>query len=161
MLRLAASLADRREAFHLGEHDLDRLGERRTHALVAADHREHADVLGRGQLHVDERDRLLRAQGREFLARGRMAVAAQRLERRVSHGALEAKRPRAVADPLAEDGLLAFGPVVVSAQVVLEVVRSVANDAGGDHAHHHGDPRSRSQPTASPEIGLSALPVSR
>ena len=97
----------------------------------------------------------------EFFARGRVAVAAQRLERRVGDSALESERPRAVTDPFAKDGLLAFSSVVVSAQVVLEVIRTVANDAGGDHAHHHGRPRTPTQRTASPEIGLSALPISR
>lgn len=118
-------------------------------------------VLLPGQLHVDERDRLLRPERGQLLTRGRMAVATQRLERRVGDFAREAECSRAVTDPLTEDGFLALGPVVVSAQVVMEVVRSVANDAGGDHALHHGGTRSPPQRTASPEFGVSALPVPR
>jgi hypothetical protein len=69
--RVAQALAHRREAFHFREGDLDRLCEDNAHPFIAADHRQHAHVFGRGKLDVEERDPIRVIARRERLTRER------------------------------------------------------------------------------------------
>jgi hypothetical protein len=109
---LAATLPHDSPALQLG----DRV-ELTTHLLIARDDTQHADILRRRDLHIEERHTLGRRVSVQAQSRPRITPHAQSLELLRPHCALQLQQPGRLASPDAFNLLLALRPIIILPQV--------------------------------------------